>query len=127
MDYLLDSSVCIPLMRKDLLITDKPIPANSYLSSIVVGELWVAAFKYHNTALRRAEIEELIIEFPVLAYTAAAAEHYGDIRARLEKKGLRIGAMDLLIAAHARSLGATLLTGNLREFQRVPGLLVAAW
>ena len=57
----------------------------------------------------------------------AAAEHYGDIRAGLEKRGKPLGAMDLMIAAHARSRGATLVSNDVRHFRRVEGLLVANW
>jgi tRNA(fMet)-specific endonuclease VapC len=60
-------------------------------------------------------------------FDVAAAEHYGDLRAELERRGQTIGPLDLLIAAHARSLGATLVTGNTREFRRVPKLAVLSW
>jgi len=57
----------------------------------------------------------------------AAAEHYGALRAALEKVGTPLGAMDMMIAAHARSLGATLVSNDVRHFDRVEGLLVANW
>ena len=63
----------------------------------------------------------------MLDFTEAAARSYGEIRADLERKGTLIGPLDLLIAAHARSLGATLITLNAREFKRVKGLQVQAW
>jgi tRNA(fMet)-specific endonuclease VapC len=65
--------------------------------------------------------------FEVSSFDEAAAGHYGDIRAYLEKSGTPIGAMDLLIAAYARSLSLTLVTNNLREFERVPGLSTDNW
>ncbi|MFZ4651914.1 MAG: PIN domain-containing protein [Rubrivivax sp.] len=63
----------------------------------------------------------------VLPYTAKASQHYGAVRSALEKAGRPIGVNDLHIAAHARSEGLTLVTNNLTEFERVPGLLTENW
>jgi tRNA(fMet)-specific endonuclease VapC len=81
---------------------------------------------------RRAESDRLLTEFlapgiAILPFEAEDAAHAGDIRADLESKGTPIGSYDYLIAAQARRLGATLVTANVREFARVPGLLVADW
>lgn len=81
---------------------------------------------------RRAEVDRLLEEFlapgiAVLPFEAEDAAHAGDIRAELERKGTPIGHYDYLIAAQARRRGATLVTLNLREFERVPGLLVVDW
>lgn len=72
-------------------------------------------------------VEQLLQALTVLPLDTPADEHYADIRATLERGGTPIGSHDLLIAAHARSRGMTLLTRNLREFQRVPGLAVEDW
>jgi tRNA(fMet)-specific endonuclease VapC len=69
----------------------------------------------------------LLQALTVLPLDPPADEHYADIRASLERSGTPIGSHDLFIAAHARSRGMTLLTRNLREFQRVPGLTVEDW
>lgn len=63
----------------------------------------------------------------VVPWDGAAAEHYGDIRAELERAGTPLGAMDMMIAAHARSRGSTLVSNDVRHFDRVRGLLVANW
>jgi tRNA(fMet)-specific endonuclease VapC len=81
---------------------------------------------------RQTETDRLLAEFlapgiTVLPFEAEDAAHAGDIRAYLESKGTPIGAYDYLIAAQARSRGATLVTLNRREFARVPGLLLADW
>jgi tRNA(fMet)-specific endonuclease VapC len=81
---------------------------------------------------RRAESDRLLTEFltpgiAILPFEAEDAAHAGDIRADLESKGTPIGSYDYLIAAQARRRGATLVTANVREFARVPGLLVADW
>lgn len=72
-------------------------------------------------------MEEFASLLEVLPYTAKASLHYGAIRTALEKVGQPIGVNDLHIAAHARSEGLTLITNNLGEFQRVPGLLMENW
>ncbi len=86
----------------------------------------------HARSDRRAESDRLLAEFlapgiAVLSFDAEDAAHAGDIRADLESKGTPIGAFDYLIAAQARRRGATLVTANVREFSRVPGLLVVDW
>ena len=86
----------------------------------------------HARSDRQAEAERLLDEFlapgiAVLPFDAEDAAHAGDIRAHLESKGTPIGHYDYLIAAQARRRGATLVTANGREFERVPGLLVTDW
>lgn len=86
----------------------------------------------HARSDRRAESDRLLAEFlapgiVVLPFDEEDAAHAGDIRAELERVGTPIGHYDYLIAAQARRRGATLVTANVREFARVPGLLVADW
>lgn len=119
---LLDSCICIDWMRRGDDSTGSIAAEGIALSAIVVAELLVAAHKHHHVGKRLAQVERLTRLLPVLPFDSRAAEHYGDIRAALEKKGDPIGPMNLLIAAHARSLGAKLVTLNAREFQKVPGL-----
>lgn len=64
---------------------------------------------------------------PVLNYDIKAAEHTGQLRAELEKKGQKIGCYDVLIGAHARSQGLIMVTNNVREFERIPGLRIEDW
>jgi len=63
----------------------------------------------------------------VISWDEVAADHYGSIRASLEKTGTLVGAMDIFIAAHARSCGATVVTNNQREFERIKGLALINW
>ena len=86
----------------------------------------------HARSQRRASSDqqlELLLArgISVAPFEAEDAEHAGDIRARLEALGTPIGAYDILIAAQARRRGATLVTSNMRDFERVPGLLVVDW
>ena len=124
--YLLDSSACVRLLRGRAGVSDLPARNEIAISSVVAAELWAGAEKSGRPA-EAVRLEELFALFPVLDFDHTAARHYGEIRADLEKKGTPIGPLDLLIAAHARSLGATVVTGNVGEFKRVKGLKVLAW
>lgn len=85
------------------------------------------AYKSARVSENYLATDDFTSRLEVLPYTAKAAQHYGSIRAVLEKSGLSIGINDLHIAAHARSEGLTLVTNNLWEFERVPGLLLENW
>ena len=124
--YLLDSSVCVMLLRGRTALAELPAPPEVAISGIVAAELWAGAMKAARAGAAD-QLLELLGFFPVLDFTPAAARCYGEIRADLERRGQIIGPLDLLIAAHALSLGATLLTANAREFKRVKGLTVQAW
>jgi tRNA(fMet)-specific endonuclease VapC len=95
-------------------------------SIVVACELRFGARRKGSVALSQ-RVEQLLAAILVLPFDAPADEHYADIRAALERAGTPIGGNDLLIAAHARSRGLTLVTRNLREFERVPGLKVVDW
>lgn len=124
---LLDTNVCIDLLRGRVRGRRLPDTSDCVLSAVVVAELWVGAEKAADPAPQRRAVGVFVDLFRRESFDDNAAQHYGSIRARLEKRGTPIGPLDLLIAAHARSLDATLLTANLREFRRVPGLKCAAW
>lgn len=103
------------------------VDPDSVCTSIVVAcELRFGAQRKASTLLS-GKVDDLLSALPVLALDAAADRHYADIRLMLERAGTPIGSHDLLIAAHARSLGLGVVTHNLREFQRVPGLRVEDW
>jgi tRNA(fMet)-specific endonuclease VapC len=95
-------------------------------SVIVAAELRYGLAKKGSELLRRA-VEDVLSEIKVLPFEVPADFDYGDIRARLEAAGQTIGGNDLLIAAHARAVGATIVTRNAGEFARVPGLTVENW
>ena len=103
------------------------LDADTLCTSIVVAcELRFGA-RRRESAVLSAKVEELLSNLTVLALDGEADRHYADIRCALEKAGTPIGNHDLFIAAHARAQGLTLVTHNLREFQRVPGLRVEDW
>ena len=95
-------------------------------SVVVACELRFGA-RRRGSATLTARVEQLLEAMAVLPFDVPADEHYADIRADLERVGTPIGSHDLLIAAHARSLRLTLVTHNVREFARVPGLSVEDW
>jgi len=97
------------------------------LSTVVLAELYYGACLLPNRTALRRNIEEFVRGLMLLPWDSSAADHYGDIRAELERKGTSIGGMDLMIAAHARSRGATLVTNNTKHFRRVPDLKLENW
>jgi tRNA(fMet)-specific endonuclease VapC len=97
------------------------------ISAITFSELQHGAEKSTRVQENLNAIEEFASLIEILPYTAKASMHYGDIRASLEKNGQTIGVNDLHIAAHARSEGLVLVTNNMNEFVRVPGLLLENW
>lgn len=96
------------------------------VSVIVVAELRYGCAKKGSPRLLR-KVEDLLSEMPVLPFDVPADAEYGGIRAELEAVGRLIGSNDLLIAAHARALGATIVTANVGEFRRVRDLNVEDW
>ena len=96
------------------------------ISVIVAAELRYGVERRGSVRLMR-QLEAVLAAIDVLPLEEPAARHYGAIRSALEGIGRPIGRNDLLIAAHARALGATLVTNNVGEFQRVPDLAVEDW
>ena len=96
------------------------------VSIIVAAELRYGCARKGSPRLRR-RVEAFLAEVPVLSFEVPADSAYGDIRTDLEAAGRLIGANDLLIAAHARALAATVVTANVSAFSRVPGLSVENW
>jgi tRNA(fMet)-specific endonuclease VapC len=126
--FLLDSSICIPVLRNKPGLEKLPDPGVTAIPVIVAAELWTGVQKNLRTHPHHASLLDAFLNlFWIADFTLEAAQHYGDIRATLETAGTTIGPLDLLIAAQARSLGATLITRNVGEFKRVKGLKVQAW
>jgi len=123
--FLLDSSVCIQVLRNKTGLGKLPEPAGTGIPVIVAAELWTGVKRNLSTHPHQAgRLEAFLRLFWIADLNLDAALHYADIRAELEAAGTPIGPLDLLIAAQARSLGATLVTGNVSEFKRVNGLKV---
>jgi tRNA(fMet)-specific endonuclease VapC len=97
------------------------------ISSLTLAELLHGAEKSSRVSENLSVIEDFCSRLQVLSYGAKAAQHYGAIRAALEKLGQPIGVNDLQIAGHARSEGLVLVTNNMSEFARVPALELENW
>lgn len=130
MSYMLDTNICIYMMgrpRGPLAARANEHGSELFVSSITVGELLFGAVKSAREAANRLAVEDFLSALQVVNFGIAAADHFGQIRAHLERAGTPCGPYDTLIGAHARSLGLTLVTNNRREFDRMPGLKVENW
>ena len=130
MKYLLDTNVVIGLSKGHAEVRTRlaTVPAQALmLSPVVLCELEFGIAKSQRPEANRAALALLLANLPVVDFAADVAIHYGRIRALLEAASQPIGPNDLLIAAQAVSLGATMVTDNVREFSRVPGLVVENW
>lgn len=131
MKYMLDTNICIYIIkRKPPQILEKFTAINQEdicISSITLAELEFGVCKSNNPIRNKLALMIFLAGIKILPFDSVAATDYGDIRATLEKRGTPIGANDLLIAAHARSLKLTLVTNNTKEFERVDDLKFENW
>jgi len=131
MKLMLDTNICIYIIKQQPVTVLKRFLEYQIgdigISSITLSELRYgvakSAFKDKNTKA----LDEFITPLEVVSFDEDAAHIYGDIRATLEKSGTPIGSKDMLIAAHAVSLGIPLVTNNIREFVRIPSINVIDW
>ena len=125
--YLLDTSVCVSLLRGHTSLRELPTIGTCKVSAISVAELEVGIQRASRSAEQRMAVYGLLALFEILPWDEVLVADYGELRVDLEKRGMVSGPLDMLIAAHARSLGATLITANAGEFKRVKGLKVLVW
>ena len=128
--YLLDTNIVIYVIKRrpiQVLAMFNQHAGRMAISVVTLAELYHGAEKSERVAQNLGVVEDFTSRLEVLPYTASAAHHYGAIRSSLEKSGQSIGVNDLHIAAHARCQGLVVVTKNLSEFERVPGLLVENW
>ena len=128
--YLLDTNIVIYVIKRkpqSALHLFNEHAGHMAISSITLAELLHGAEKSNAPERSLSVVEDFCTRLEVLSYGAKAAQHYGSIRTALEKQGQPIGVNDLHIAAHARSEGLTLVSNNLREFERVAALQLANW
>lgn len=131
MKVLLDTNICIYIIkRQPAAVINRFLEyqvGDIGISSITLSELRYGVAKSTHREKNSKALDEFIIPLEVVSFDEEAARMYGDIRATLEKAGTPIGAMDMLIAAHALSLGIPLITNNTREFARIPSLDIVDW
>jgi len=128
--YMLDTDICIYAMRNrppEVRNRLRELSGEVCISAITLGELAYGAEKSQRPAENRAIYEQFVANLVTLAFSREAANHYGQIRGTLERLGRPAGIHDMLIGAHARSEGLTVVTNNTREFARMPGLRAENW
>lgn len=131
MRYLLDTNICIYIMNK------RPVeviercrqcePGEIGISTITLSELQYGVSKSDQRTKNKTRLGDFLLPFEILAYDQSAANIYGKIRFQLEKNGMPIGPMDILIAAHAISRDLILITNNEKAFRRIKKLEVENW
>lgn len=128
---MLDTETCAFILRKSspaLMQRIQAVPLQQQCMSVVTwAELLYGVQVSSKKKANREAVDLLARHVEVLQWTPEAAQHYADIRAELKKKGQQLGANDLLIAAHALSRGAVIVTNNVKDFGRVKGLKLENW
>lgn len=128
--FMLDTNIVIYIIKQrpiEVLSVFNLHAGQMCISSITLAELLHGAEKSAKPEHNLHKVEDFVSRLEVLEYESKAAAHYGDIRADLERKGTPIGVNDLHIAGHARSESLTLVTNNMKEFERVDGLRLDNW
>jgi len=128
--FMLDTNMCIYVINKrDPALREQFVEHAGSLcvSSISYAELAYGVVHSRRVKHNERELAAFVKDLDILPFGQESAAHYGDIRHTLTKKGALIGANDLLIAAHARSVDATLVINNDREFRHVPKLHLENW
>jgi tRNA(fMet)-specific endonuclease VapC len=131
MDFLLDTNICIYIIKKkpsQVLQKFQSLPSETVaVSSLTVAELKYGVYKSQFPERNQTALSQFLSPLQIIKFNEDAADYYGKIRADLEKRGQVIGAMDILIAAHALSLDIILVTNNSKEFSRIPHLKIENW
>ena len=130
LQYMLDTDVCIYVIKNypaELRERFNRLAEQLCISSVTLGELHYGAEKSARRLENLQAIEHFAARLEVLAFGLKAAAHYGQIRAELERAGTPCGPHDMQIGAHARSEGLIVVTNNMREFGRMPGVRTENW
>ena len=131
MRYMLDTNICIYVIKHKPETVFQKLqninPEDVCISSVTYAELVHGIEKSAAVEKNRLALSMLLANMEILDFDVDAADCYGKIRAALEKKGTPIGPLDMMIAAHAQSLGYTVVTNNMKEFSRVSALQIENW
>ncbi|TXI44446.1 MAG: type II toxin-antitoxin system VapC family toxin [Methylophilus sp.] len=131
MRLMLDTNICIALIKQKPAAVLKRFNdfqvGDICISSVTLAELRYGVAKSQFQEKNQAALDDFILPLEIMVFDESAASYYGALRASLEKKGTPIGAMDLMIGAHALSQNLTIVTNNVREFNRIPNLVVVDW
>ena len=128
---MLDTNICIYVIKKkphDVIERFKRTEISQIgISSITLSELFYGVSKSSKPEQNRIALMQFIAPLEILPYGDEASQYYGELRAYLEKQGIPVGSLDMLIAAHALSISCTLVTNNEKEFIRIPDLKIENW
>ena len=130
MKYLLDTNMCIFLMKNNTSVVNKYKENKKKgiaISSITAAELYFGVCNSANPIKNGENLAKFLIGLKILEFDSISAMEYGNLRAKLWKKGMPIGPLDMLIASHAKSKGLIIVTNNVHEFERIDGLLIEDW
>ncbi|MDA9764070.1 MAG: type II toxin-antitoxin system VapC family toxin [Opitutales bacterium] len=131
MRYLLDTDICIYIIKKKPESVFDKFRRCSIgdigISSITYSELCFGVYKSQNVDKNLGALEGFVAPLEIAPYDETVCHYYGQVRCSLEKIGKPIGPLDMLIASHALSLGVTLVSNNIKEFDRIEGLNVENW
>ena len=132
--YLLDTNTCIALLRDRTPASARIVHrlvahdvGEIAVSALTVAELEYGVARSREPVANRRRLAQFLLPLQILPFDSLAAFHYGIVRAELELQGAGIGPIDTLLAAHALSVRAVMVTGNVREFRRVAELEVEDW
>jgi len=129
--YLLDTNICIYAMKKTYPCLNEKLlsinPDNIVISSVTVGELEYGAAKSRWSERSRHILNAFLANYEIISFNTSDAIHFGKIRAALALKGTPIGFYDVMIGAQGFARNLTVITHNVKEFCRIPGLLVEDW
>ena len=130
-EYMLDTDIC------SYIIKERPQSVLDHFRKLEMDQLCISVVTYaeliygveysSSKKINRQIIDDFVHHLNIIDWSKAAAEQYGKIRTNLKKTGLIIGAMDLMIAAHAKSRRSILVTNNEKHFERVKGLTIENW
>ena len=130
-DYILDTNICIYIIKKKTAKVfnrfKELTPGSVGISSVTLAELQYGVSKSSKPSKNQEALDHFLLPLEILDFDALAAIEYGIIRSGLEKEGTPIGSLDMLIAAHAKSVSAVLVTNNTKEFNRVADLKIENW
>lgn len=131
MRFLLDTNICIYIIKcqpPQVLDKFRTLDLSDVgISSITVAELEYGSYKSQRTEQNRAAFNQFLIPLEIVPFDERATQAYGQLRSQLERQGIVIGSMDMLIASQALSLGLILVTNNVKEFSRIPDLVIENW
>jgi len=131
MSYMLDTNICIYLIKRNPESVLKKMQENMWsglcISSITLAELQHGVYNSKSAPKNEVALTQFLSIIDILPFDDEAAFEYGKVAADLQKKGTPIGSMDTLIAGHALATGKTLVSNNVKEFNRVIGLNIENW